>query len=48
MSIVYSLIAKGNTFLCDYTEYKGNFQKICASVIKSIQKDTKGTMKYNK
>lgn len=48
MSIIYALIAQQSTPLCDYTDYKGNFQQISISVLKSAQKDTKGTMKYNK
>lgn len=48
MTLIYSLIAKDNTVLCDYTEYQGNFQQFCPSILKKVQKNTKGAMKYER
>jgi hypothetical protein len=48
MSIIYSLIAKGNDkVLCEYTEYHGNFEQISRSLLSKIQKNHRATFSYD-
>jgi hypothetical protein len=49
MSIIYSLIAKNSDIvLCEYTEYKGNFQQISRVVMRKMKKNTKYSIEYEK
>ena len=39
MSIIYALVAKNDDqVLCEYTEYKGNFEQISRTILRKIQK----------
>lgn len=44
--IIYSLVARGATILCEYTESKGNFQQISKQILEKIpsNKSTKGML----
>ena len=43
MSFIYSLISKGDSVLCEYTDFKGNFQQITRII---LQKGIKQNSKY--
>ncbi len=45
MSILYSLVARGNTILVDYTESTGNFTTITQNILDRIG-DENGTCSY--
>lgn len=46
-SIIYVLIARGSKIiLTDYSDYTGNFQKICLNVLLKIKKNSKGVIAY--
>ena len=50
MSLIYSLISKNkDTVLCEYTDFKGNFQQISRVILqKGIKKDSKYIINYDK
>lgn len=40
MAIVYALVARGNTVLCEYTDTKGNFPTVTQSILDRIPHQT--------
>jgi hypothetical protein len=50
MSFIYSLISKNkDTILCEYTEFKGNFQQISRVILqKGIKINSKCIINYDK
>ena len=49
MSFIYSLISKGDSVLCEYTDFKGNFQQITRIILqKGIKQNSKYIIKYDK
>ena len=48
MSIIYALVAKNDDqVLCEYTEYKGNFEQISRTILRKIQKNSRGGLTYD-
>ena len=48
MSIIYALVAKNHDqVLCEYTEYKGNFEQISRTILRKIQKNSRGVLTYD-
>ena len=48
MSIIYALVAKNDEqVLCEYTEYKGNFEQISRTILRKIQKNSRGGLTYD-
>ena len=48
MSIIYGLIAKNDDqVLCEYTEYKGNFEQISRMILRKIQKNSRRALIYD-
>lgn len=48
MSIIYALIAKNDDqVLCEYTEYKGNFEQISRMILRKIQKNSRRALIYD-
>ena len=47
MLIIYALIAKNDDqVLCEYTEYKGNFEQISRTILRKKQKNSRGVLTY--
>ena len=47
MSLIYCLISKSESnVLCEYSEYKGNFETISRTLLKKIQQDKRATFSY--
>jgi hypothetical protein len=42
MSIINLLIAEDKKPLCDYSDYRGNFQELCISLLSKIEPETMG------
>ena len=48
MSIIYAMIAKNDDqVLCEFTEYKGNFEQISRTILRKIQKNSRGALTYD-
>jgi hypothetical protein len=48
MEIIYILIARSSKIvLCDYTDYRGNFQQIALLLLPKVKKDTKCEIIYD-
>ena len=48
MSIIYALVSKNHDqVLCEYTEYKGNFEQISRTIFRKIQKNSRGVLTYD-
>ena len=48
MSIIYALIAKNeDQVLCEFTEYKGNFEQISRAILRKIKKNSNGSLVYD-
>lgn len=48
MSLIYVVIAAGPKVLCDYTNYKGNFEQATAALLKKVQENTRASIQYGK
>lgn len=46
MSIVYTLISKGDRVLAEYTDYQGNFEQVSRNLLKKTEKDKRATFSY--
>ena len=47
MSIINLLIAEDKKPLCDYSDYRGNFQELCISLLSKIEPETMGLFQLN-
>lgn len=48
MAIIYSLVARGESVLVEYTENKGNFQQISKQILEKLpSKNTKVSYQYD-
>lgn len=47
MSIIYVLAAQGTKVLCDYTNYSGNVDKFCISILKRVPQNSRGSYEYD-
>lgn len=46
MSLIYSVIAKDSVILCEYTEYRGNFEQVSSGLLKKVQRNTRAVFSY--
>lgn len=46
MSLIYSVVAKGEIILSEYTDYRGNFEQVSLGLLKKVQKNTRAVFSY--
>lgn len=48
MSIIYTLISRANEkILCEYTDYRGNFEQIARLLLKKTSRCDKASISYD-